>query len=112
MPPTDHKLRAMKEQDDIIPATKPEDDVMDVLAEFETGLESLKALYVQRQKLQTRIRDQEEQCKQREAAVAQRAAEIERAAQEQVSRMQELDAAKAALEQREKELAAARDALK
>src|SRR5262245_32630948 len=104
MPPTEHKLHAMKDQDDsIIPATKPEDDVMEVLSEFETGLESLKALYVQRQKLQTRIRDQEEQCKQREAAVAQRAAEIERAAQEQVSRMKELDAAKAALEQREKE---------
>src|SRR5215471_6758200 len=47
MPPTEHRLQAMKEQDDsIIPVTKPEDDVMDVLAEFETGLESLKALYV------------------------------------------------------------------
>lgn len=113
MPPTEHKLRAMKDQDDsIIPVTKPEDDVMDVLAEFETGLESLKALYVQRQKLQTRIREHEDQCKQREAAVAQRAAEIERAAQEQVQRMAELDAAKAALEQREKELSVARDAFK
>jgi chemotaxis protein histidine kinase CheA len=104
MPPTQRHATGA-DTDNIIPVKPPEDDILDVLSDFETGLESLKALYVQRQKLQTRIRDQEEQVKKRETALSQRAGEVERATQEQQRRAAELEQARAELEKREQEIA-------
>jgi hypothetical protein len=106
MPPSQQHVPTTEEQaSSVVPVTQPGDDILDVLSEFESGLESLKALYVQRQKLQTRIRDQEDKCKQREDALGQRAAEVERASLENQRKLAELEQARAALEQRERELA-------
>jgi chemotaxis protein histidine kinase CheA len=91
MPPTDQRRATDAQTESAVPAAQPGDDIMDVLSEFETGLESLKALYSQRQRLQSRIREQEDQCKQRETAVAQRAAELERVSQEQQKKAAEVD---------------------
>jgi chromosome segregation ATPase len=113
MPPTQRNApSAGAATDGIVPVNPPEDDILDVLSEFETGLESLKALYVQRQKLQSRIRDQEEQVKGRETALAQRAGEVERASQEQQRRAAELEQAKAQLDLRERALSQAGDRAK
>jgi chromosome segregation ATPase len=97
----------MQEQENIVPPTKPDEEVLDVLAEFESGLESLKALYSQRQRLQARIRQHEEQVKAKEAALAQQAAELQRAAAEHEQRQKALEESLARLQAREAELESA-----
>jgi hypothetical protein len=97
----------MQDQENIVPPTKPDDDVLDVLAEFESGLESLKALYSQRQRLQSRIRQHEDEVKAKEAALAQQAAELQRAAADHEQRQKSLDENLARLSAREAELEAA-----
>jgi chromosome segregation ATPase len=97
----------MQEQENIVPPAKPDEDVLDVLAEFESGLESLKALYSQRQRLQARIRQHEDEVKAREATLAQQAAELQRAAAEHEQRQKSLDENMARLAARESELEAA-----
>ncbi len=49
MPPTHREAAKDTGVDAVVPASQPEEDILDVLSEFETGLESLKALYSQRQ---------------------------------------------------------------
>jgi hypothetical protein len=97
--------------ENIIPQQNPQEDVLDVLAEFESGLEALKALYSQRQRLQSRIRQHEEEVGKKESALAQRSQEIERATAEHHQRQKDLDAALAQINARESELDAAAKAL-
>lgn len=94
------------DEHNIVPQTQPGEDIMEVLAEFESGLDSLKALYSQRQRLQTRIRQHEDAVSAREAAVTQRAAEVEQGAKEYQARRQQLEEGQARVTAREGELAA------
>ncbi|HYE60997.1 MAG TPA: hypothetical protein VD997_03285 [Phycisphaerales bacterium] len=99
--PTDD---TMSTDPNILPKQSPQDDILDVLAEFETGLESLKALYAQRQRLQTRIRQHEEEVQTKETALNQRAAELAQAQAAHQQRQKDLEAALAKLQSREAEL--------
>ena len=51
-------------------------DVMQVLAEFETGLTSLKALYVERQQIQERLAVQQADLDERHAALTKQQADL------------------------------------
>ncbi len=101
---TENHSEASMDEQQMTPPQASGEDIMDVLAEFETGLDSLKALYSQRQRLQTRIRQHEEEVATRDAAVTQRAAELERANSEHQQRREELDRAQESLSVREREL--------
>jgi len=114
--PASKKLESTEEQmsstePNLVPKQDPQEDVLDVLAEFESGLESLKALYSQRQRLQNRIRQHEEEVQKREVALNEKTAELTQSTAAFQQRQQELEASLAKLQSREAELEATVQAL-
>lgn len=86
-------------------ASAAEDQVLRTLAEFETGLASLKNLYAQRQALEDEIRRKQDALQEREARAAASEREVAQLKEWASQRTQELEDLRGALEAREAELA-------
>jgi len=84
---------------------RSEADVLQVLSEFESGLECLKALYIQRQDLQARLREHETGLSKRESDLAAAVADHAKHTAAQADAREALDHATADLRRREADIA-------
>lgn len=80
-------------------------DVLKVLSEFETGLDALRKLYAERQALQNRLRDREEELHTRDGQLADKSRELSDLRTRFDEQVHELDRARQDLEERERTVA-------
>lgn len=78
-----------------------QDDMLRMLGEFETGLGSLKQLFIQRQTLQSQLKAREDELAQRDVQLAAKTSELETLMRQFEAQAHELDASRADLAQRE-----------
>ncbi len=86
------------------PAAGEQDDMLRMLGEFETGLGSLKQLFIQRQALQSQLKAREDELAQRDTQLASKTRELETLMRQFEAQAHELDASRANLQHREEEL--------
>jgi chromosome segregation ATPase len=86
------------------PVSGEQDDMLRMLGEFETGLGSLKQLFIQRQALQSQLKAREDELAQRDNQLASKTRELETLMRQFEAQAHELDASRANLQQREDEL--------
>jgi chromosome segregation ATPase len=88
-----------------------QDDMLRMLGEFETGLGSLKQLFIQRQALQSQLKAREDELAQRDDQLAAKTRELETLMRQFEAQAHELDSSRADLQQREQTLAQQREEL-
>jgi hypothetical protein len=80
-------------------------DVLKVLSEFETGLDALRKLYAERQALQNRLREREDEIHARDGQLADKSRELSELRARFDEQVHQLDQARQELEDRERSLA-------
>ncbi len=93
------------------PASGEQDDMLRMLGEFETGLGSLKQLFIQRQALQSQLKAREDELAQRDMQLASKTSELETLMRQFEAQAHELDGSRADLAKREEELTKQRKTL-